>query len=116
VKVPEPDEERPLAWKAILADTPVFSSDGEEIGGVHEVLGAEDIFHGIVVRSGPVGEDIMVPAERVTSITNRRIDLRLSAVDIRALPPFREAETFSLGFVGLLRRRLGWKEDDNEQP
>jgi uncharacterized protein YrrD len=117
MKVPEPDEERPLAWKAILADTPVCAADGEEVGAVGEVLGSEtaDIFHGIVVRAGPMGRDVVVPAEHVRSITNVRIETDMSAEELQNLPPYQQDESYKLGFVGLLGQRLGWVEDKNER-
>lgn len=115
MRVPEPDEESPLAWSAILADTPVFSADEQEIGIVLDVLGAEDIFHGVVVRAGPGANDVMVPADRVRMITNRRVVTSLTPDEVRALPPYQEEASYGLGFVGLLRRHLGWvPEGDNE--
>lgn len=108
MKVPEPEQETPLAWNAIVEHTPVYSADETDIGGVHEVLGAEDIFHGLVVRSGPFGRDVMIPAENVTAITNRRIQIGLADQDIRELPPFVPEDTFHLGIVGLFRKHVGW--------
>lgn len=113
MKVPDPGEERPLAWNAILADTPVYSSDGQEVGAVYEVLGAEDIFHGLVIRSAHTDEDTMIPAEQVRQITNRRVDVGLDAAAVRELPPYREEESFHLGIVGLFRRHVGWKTDEH---
>jgi hypothetical protein len=115
VKVPEPENEQPLAWRAVLVDTPVRSSDGEDIGGVQEVLGAEDIFHGIVVRSGPLSHEVMIPAQHVVEITNRRIETDLNAEQIRALPPYQEEESYQLGFIGILRRRMGWVDEDSQE-
>jgi PRC-barrel domain len=114
MKVPQPDEERPLAWNAILADTPVYSADGEELGVIHDVLGAEDIFHGLVVRSGPTAEEKMVPAEDVSTITNKRIGIALSAEQVRALPLYQPEASYELGFVGLFRRHLGWVRESEE--
>lgn len=114
MKVPEAEEERPLAWMAILADTPVYAADEQEVGVIADVLGAEDIFHGIVVRSGPEAKDVMVPADEVRVITNRRIVTSLTPEEIRALPPYREEESYGLGFVGLLRQRLGWVSESDE--
>lgn len=113
MKIPEPDEERPIAWNAVLSDTPVYTSDDQVVGSVQEVLGAEDIFHGIVVRSGPGGEERMISASNVARISNRRIDTTMRAEEIDALPPYREEETFRLGLVGLLRKHLGWVRDED---
>jgi hypothetical protein len=52
----------------------------------------------------------------VAGITNRRIDASLSVEEIRALPVYREEESFQLGFVGLLRRTLGWQSERDPGP
>lgn len=114
MKTPEPDEERQIAWTAILEDTPVYATDGQELGVIHEVLGAEDIFHGIVVRSGPIGNEILVLRDSVSGITNRRIDTSLSVDEARKLPPYQPEESFHLGIVGLFRKHLGWVEGKDE--
>lgn len=111
MKVPEPNDEQPLAWTAILEATPVYTADEQEVGIVVDVLGAEDIFHGIVVRAGPGAEDVMVPADRVRVITNARIVTSLTGDEFRALPPYREEDSYHLGFAGLFRR-LGWVPEE----
>lgn len=119
MKVPEPENEQPLAWTAILADTPVHAVDGQQVGTVREVLGAEagDIFHGIVVHTGLVSHDVMIAADQVTRISNRRVDTSLSSEMVRELPPYREEESYQLGFVGFIRKHLGWvREKDNNPP
>lgn len=82
-------EESPRSWRAVLRATPVISSDGVEIGTVHEVLGwdQEDIFHGIVVRQGAPGDDREIHADRVTEITNHKIAITLTAQEVRELEP-----------------------------
>jgi len=113
LKVPEPDEERPLAWTAILADTPVHAKEGREVGTVHDVLGSEqkDIFHGIVVHQGLIGRNVFVPADQVGTITDRRLVISLSEDEVRELPPYEVEHSYTLGFTGLLRKHLGWVED-----
>jgi len=117
MRVNDSADERELAWKAMLADTSVVSSDGDTVGTVADVLGseAEDIFHGIVVREGILRKDVMIPADRVVRITNRRITVSMTAEATRELPPYQEEHSYKLGMVGLLRRRLGWV-DDHENP
>jgi uncharacterized protein YrrD len=116
MKVPEPDDTQPVSWLTIRAETPVFSSDGEEVGTVHEVLGSEqaDIFHGIVVRSGLLGKDSVVPATQISNMTDGRIDLDISAEEVRALEPFKEEESYHLGIVGMFRHRLGWVQEGRD--
>lgn len=116
MNVQEPHDSGPVSWKTILADTPVVSSDGDEVGVVHEVLGSEqeDIFHGIVVRSGLLGKDVMVPAERVGHLANDKIGVGLTAEEMRALEPFQDEESYRLGIVGLLRHRVGWVSEGRD--
>lgn len=116
MSVHEPGDEQPISWKTVRADTPVFSSDDEEVGTVHEILGSEqaDIFHGIVVRTGLLGKDVMVPAQEVTQLADKRIDLSLSAEQVHALEPFQEEESYHLGVVGLFRHRVGWVPESRD--
>lgn len=112
MKVPEPEEEQPLAWTAILEYTPVLASDGTEVGNVEEVLGAEDIFHGLVLRPGDSGTLRLIPADAVGAITNRKIETSLTSNQVRELPVYQPEASFGLGFVGLFRKHLGWVPDD----
>lgn len=116
MRVVDPGDESPVSWKTIGAHTPVFSSEGEEVGAVHEVLGSEqsDIFHGIVVRSGLLGKDAVVTADAIAALAADRIDISLTAEQMRALEPFKEEESYHLGIVGLFRRRLGWVPETRE--
>jgi hypothetical protein len=118
VKFPESEEDRPIAWTAILSDTPVYASDGEQVGVVDEVLGSqgEDIFHGIVVRSPGVQHNVAILADKVSGITRSRIDTSLTTQEIRALPVYKEEASYTLGIVGLFRKHLGWKRDDGTGP
>jgi hypothetical protein len=112
MKVPEPEEEQPLAWTAILEYTPVLSSEGTEVGTVEEVLGAEDIFHGIVLRSGDSGRLQLIPADAVRTITNRKIETTLTSNQVRDMSAYEPERSFGLGIVGIFRKRLGWVPDD----
>jgi uncharacterized protein YrrD len=116
VKVPEPEDEQPLAWKAVLADTPVYSREGDEVGVVVEVLGseAEDIFHGIVVNRGVGSHEVQIPAATVSLISNKRVTTSMTAQEVSALPVYKPEDSYKLGYVGLLRKHLGWVPDDRE--
>jgi len=116
VNLSDVGEGQPLSWKAILEETPVYSSGGDRVGAVHEVLGSDqqDIFHGIVVRHGLINGDVMIPADQVRQITDRRIDVSLGTERIRALSPHVEEESYRLGLVGLFRKKLGWVPDRRE--
>jgi hypothetical protein len=108
------ENETPVAWTAIPQSTRVYLADGTDVGVVHEVLGAEDIFHGIVVRSGPMATDKMIPADHVVTITDQRVVVAMSEEELRALPPYQQEDVFRLGIVGLFRKHLGWVEGKDE--
>lgn len=114
MNIEEESAETPVAWTAIAEDTPAYLADGQDVGVVHEVLGAEDIFHGVVVRSGPLATDIMIPADKVAAITTKRVVVALTPEELRALPPYQQEEVFRLGFIGLFRKHLGWVEGKDE--
>lgn len=113
MKVPELDDERPLSWLAVLENTPVLSSEGEEVGGVKEVVGseAEDIFHGLVVAHGRLASDVLIPGANVLSITNKKVETNLGAEEVRALPAYVEEDSYQLGYVGLFSKHLGWTRE-----
>jgi uncharacterized protein YrrD len=69
----------------------VVAADGSEVGRVEEVVGdtSNDIFSGIAISSGLltglVGKARFVPAERIRSITEGRIELDVPADEIDRL-------------------------------
>ena len=108
-----PDADEPIAWMAIIEDTPVRASDGEDVGTVYDVLGSkeDDIFHGIVVHLGRLGRRVLVLADDVTLISRSRVDVALSSAQLHAVAEHKEEHTFHLGVTGIFRRRPGWSED-----
>lgn len=113
MNVPASEDEEPVSWRAIAPDTPVFASDGSEVGKVSEVLGGdqEDIFHGLVIDLPGIGNEATLPAAHVVRITDRRVESDLTADEIRSLPEFEAAESFRLGNVGLFRKTEGWVKE-----
>jgi hypothetical protein len=85
----ELDEEREIAWLALLEKAPVLGESGEEIGRVEAVLGdkEDDIFHGIVVKLTRGGHKVEVEADRIPKITTRRVYTDLRADELEHLPP-----------------------------
>jgi hypothetical protein len=73
----------------------VYSSDGVEVGQVDEVTGDDgaDIFDGLAVATTALGQPKYVPAEKVTTITEGRVDLSLTRAEIEAVAEFREPAT-----------------------
>lgn len=72
---------RPVSWLLIEPGWTVESSDGKEVGNVHEVLGDEnaDIFDGLAVSPGLLRRPRYVPAESVSEIPEGRILLGITA-------------------------------------
>jgi hypothetical protein len=118
--VPALTDDDPIAWRAIVYDTPVFAAGGEHVGTVREVLGsdAEDVFHGLRVGADDEKGDRLLLADDVSLITRSRIETGLSADEVAALKPYHEQDTYHLASVGWLRRHLGWRKDSqsDEEP
>ena len=115
--MPEP---QPIAWRAVVYDTPVISSDGAPAGRVHEVLGsdADDIFHGLRVALAEPHRDVMVRADDVASLATTEVRVNRTRSELEALPTYEEEATYHLASVGWLRKHLGWKKDSesDEEP
>jgi hypothetical protein len=81
------DEGLPIAYEVLEKGVPVYAAGGEQVGTVDHVVAAEaeDIFHGVVVRSA--GGQRFVDAEDVESMHERGVDLRIDAAAVGALAP-----------------------------
>jgi len=68
----------------------VVDSAGKKVGTLDEVLGDKnaDIFDGLTIATGILGKPVYVPAERVREITEGRIQLDLSADEVKGLEPY----------------------------
>jgi uncharacterized protein YrrD len=79
----------PISYEALDSGTPVFSSDGEQIGTVAHVLAAEDldVFDGIVISEhlGPGGHKF-VDADQIDRIGEHGVVLRIGQAEARDLP------------------------------
>jgi hypothetical protein len=102
-----------VSWLAIERDATVVAADGSKAGRVLEIAGdrTADIFDGLVVALGALDGGRHLPAERVTAIWPRRVEVDLTAEELRALPPYREPVVERLpresGFRRLVRRLFG---------
>lgn len=87
--------EAEVSWKAIEANAPVFSSEGEAVGTVSQVVGDPDadVFTGLAVSIDVLGPARLVPSESVQAIWPDRIDVALSKSRIEALEPYEETPT-----------------------
>ncbi|HEV3227935.1 MAG TPA: hypothetical protein VGY97_00565 [Solirubrobacteraceae bacterium] len=122
------DEGLPIAYTVLEKDVPVYASDGDQVGTVDHVVSApaEDIFHGIVMRTAGVRR--FVPADQIGSLHEHGVDLRIDAATAAALPephggapawrerepgvkPSRWTHLLDL-FTGRDPKRRDWKEQD----
>jgi hypothetical protein len=80
------DEGHGVSYKVLARGTPVWSSDGVEIGQVREVLEneREHIFDGIVIDTGE-GQRF-VDAPEIARIAERRVTLAVDAAAAARLP------------------------------
>lgn len=80
------DEGAPISYLVLAEDTPVYGSDGGEVGTVKRVLAAEeeDIFDGLVVDT-PDG-DRFVDGDGVGRMFERAVHLEMTAEQVRRLP------------------------------
>jgi hypothetical protein len=85
----------PVSWLMIRPGWKVYASDGTEVGEVDEVTGDDnaDIFDGLAVAASALGKPKYVPAEQVTTITEGRVDLSLTAADFEGTSEFLEPAT-----------------------
>jgi len=69
----------PVSWFLIDKGWDVVGRDGTELGSVHEVVGDtdKDIFNGLAVSPGFLRSARYVPAERVGTIVEGRIEIDL---------------------------------------
>ena len=81
------DEGFPIAYEVLEAGVPVYTTGGEQVGTVGHVIAApeEDIFHGIVIRTGQGAR--FVAGDEVASLHERGVDLRIDAAQAAQLPP-----------------------------
>jgi uncharacterized protein YrrD len=77
----------PVSWKVVEPGWAVVSSDGEEVGTVHEVLGdpEADIFSGIRVNEGLLLKRRDVDADSVGEIDVGSVHLTIDAAAFSAL-------------------------------
>jgi hypothetical protein len=82
----------PVSWLVIEPGWEVVDAAGETVGKVHEVIGdtGKDIFNGLSVSTGLLKPSRYVPAERVRSIFEARIELDLTQDGFDQLDTYEE--------------------------
>jgi sporulation protein YlmC with PRC-barrel domain len=81
----------------------VHAADGRHIGTLHRVIVNRDTWepaavvvqetrgfsgHSLAAGAGLLTDDVVVPLSAVATVTRDRVDLSLSAADVRRLPPY----------------------------
>jgi hypothetical protein len=83
------DQGSPISYEVLEVGTPVYSSDGEQVGHVAHVLSVpeKDVFDGIVIveHRGPGGHRF-ADADDIGPIHERAVTLKLDAGACRTLP------------------------------
>jgi hypothetical protein len=79
-------EEHAIGYQVLPRGTPVFTSDGVQIGTFAKAQhhGREHLFDGMVIRTEEGRR--FVDAPEVDRITNRRVLLRIDSTEARELP------------------------------
>ena len=74
---------QPIAWMALDTGTPIVTSDGTELGRVHEVVAdrQKDIFSGLTFRDGVLSGERFVPAATIDTITTEEVRLTVSSAE-----------------------------------
>ena len=74
----------PVSWLVIERGWKVLAADGEEVGGVEEVVGdtGKDIFNGLSIATGMFSRPRYVPSEEVAEIVEGSVRLSLSKEQI----------------------------------
>jgi sporulation protein YlmC with PRC-barrel domain len=96
------DEQSVLKAEDFHLGADVYSSDGKEVGKLAHVLVDSDFrLKSLVVKEGGgfsgqllspgsllVADEVVVPKEAVKGVTHHRVDLNMSAADVRRQPPY----------------------------
>jgi len=82
------DDGYAVNYTALEPGTPVYSSEGEEVGRVHEVWdnAREHIFDGLVIE-GADGKRRFVDAPEVARTAERAVRLNITAAEVQQLGP-----------------------------
>ncbi len=105
------DDGHAVHYTALERGTPVFSSEGDDVGKVVQVLDnfREHIFDGLVIET-PSGERKFVDAPEVARTAERAVTLTITAAEVADLGPPPQQKGPEVGgpvkrLFGGLRRR-----------
>ena len=108
------DDGSAIHYSAVTRGTPVYSSDGEQVGVVDEVVDnyTEHILDGFVIET-PGGDLRFVDGPEVSRTAERAVRLRIDAAAAAQLPPPEKAPPrFKPRRTGRLGKLLGgnWRK------
>jgi hypothetical protein len=85
----------PVSWFVIEPGWKVVDADGQEVGSIDEVAGdsSDDIFNGLSISMSLLGKPRYVPSEQVGTITEGRVQLKLTKDQIEHFREFKEPAT-----------------------
>ena len=112
--VPMSDEGQAIHYTAVERGTPVFSTDGVQVGKVAQVVDnyREHILDGFVIETEQ-GKVVFADAPEVGRTTDARVTLTIDAAAVAELPPpDKGAPSFKPSKGGRLSRMLGggWRK------
>lgn len=105
------DEGSPVAYQVLDDGVTVYAADGSSVATVDHVVAAsaQDIFHGLVIRTGAGRR--FVAADRVASLHERGVDLRIGPDEVAELPePHGAAPALEIKDPTAKAERTRWKE------
>jgi sporulation protein YlmC with PRC-barrel domain len=84
------DHQAPVSWMTLEHGSAVYSSDGQELGGVGEVVAdrEKDIFSGVTIDGGLLGTDRFAPAAIIADISAEGVRLSIDAGEAEHLEAF----------------------------
>jgi hypothetical protein len=87
--------DEPVSWLMIRPGWKVYAADGTEVGRIDEVAGDDnaDIFDGLAIATSALGKPTYIPAEKVTTITEGRVNLSLTPAEVASAGEFLEPAT-----------------------
>jgi hypothetical protein len=85
----------PVSWFMIEPGWKVVDANGDEVGSVDEVVGdsSDDIFNGLSISVSLLRRPRYIPSEQVGTITQGRVQLKLTKDQVEHLDEFEEPPT-----------------------